>query len=154
MENLLAKYEMVDSAVLHLLDAADELMYADGPDGKPDESKPMRVGLYGPGSKQFAKAQTAYKNALVEKMSARGGKGKLKPEESIELRAKFLVGVTKFFDNIETGGLANEDAYLAVYGNPKLSFIAEQCEGYARDTANFKPAPSTPSASTSGTSPG
>lgn len=154
MDSLLSKYEMVDYAVLHLLDAADEPMFADGPDGKPDESKPMRVGLFGPGSKQFAKAQTAYKNALVEKMSTRGGKGKLKPEEAVELRAKFLSAVTKFFENIPTGGLADQDAYIAVYGNPRLSFIPEQCEGFARDTANFKPAPSTPSASTSGTSPG
>lgn len=150
MEALLARYEMVDFAVLHLLDAADEPMYAEGPDGEPNLEKPMRVGLYGPGSKEYARAQTAYKNALVEKMSARGGKGKLKPEEAKELRANFLAGVTKFFENIPTGGLEGRDAYVAVYANQKLCFIPEQCEGFARDTSNFKPAPSKTSGSTSG----
>ena len=32
----LKKYEMAETAVLHLRDAADELMYADGADGKPE----------------------------------------------------------------------------------------------------------------------
>ncbi len=143
----LQKYEMVDVGILHIRDAEDELMYADGPDGKPDESKPMRIHLYGPGSKQQAKAQTRYKNSLVAKMARKGGKVKLTADEERELDAQFLADVTKQFDNmgdlVPAGqDLAGEDLYLAVYGNQKLTFIPQQAQLYARDTSNFKPAPS------------
>lgn len=137
--NPLAKYEMSDVSFLHLKDAEDELMYAEGPDGSPDIGKPMRLGLYGPGSKQYAKAHTAYKNELVAKMARKGGKVKLTADEERELRARFLVGVTKVYENLP--GPAEGEDLPAIYTNPKLVFIPEQAEAFARDTANFKPAP-------------
>lgn len=148
----LQKYEMSDVAVLHLRDAEDELMYAEGPDGEPDPKRPCRLHLYGPGSKPYAKAQTAYKNELIARVAKKGGKVKLTADEERDLRARFLTGVTKTYENLPGEG---EDGSLPdIYANPKLSFIPEQAEAFARDTANFKPAPSKSSASTSGTLPG
>lgn len=148
----LQKYEMSDVAVLHLRDAEDELMYADGPDGEPDPKKPCRLHLYGPGSKAYAKAQTALKNEYLAKAARKGGKVKLTADEERDARARFLVGVTKAYENLPGEG---EDGSLPdIYVNMKLGFIPEQAEAFARDTANFRPAPTKNSTSTSGTSPG
>ena len=147
MSNL-KKYEMQDVFVLHLRDPDDDLMYADGANGEPDKSKPMRIGLYGPGTMQFAKAEAERNNRLGERFR-RKGKLKLSAAEALRERAEFVAGVTKFFENIESDtGTSGDDLFLEVYGNPKLSYIAEQAELAARNTANFKQPSTTDSAST------
>lgn len=139
----LAKYELADVGVLHLRDAEDELMYAEGADGSPDTSKPRRIHLFGPGSRQHAKAQTTLKNNLFARMQRKGGKVKLTAEEERQQSAEFLAECTKAFENIESEtGATGEGLFMEVYMNPKLTFIAQQAETFARDTSNFKPAPS------------
>lgn len=140
----LAKYKLQDVGILHLRDAEDELMYEDGPDGKPDLNKPRRIHLYGPGTVQYAKAQTRQKNKLIERMQRKGGKVKLTADEERQSRAEFLADVTKMFENIESEhGHTGADLYMEVYTDPQLCHIAEQAEVYARETSNFKPASST-----------
>jgi hypothetical protein len=51
------KFAVAPTSRLHFRSADDELMYAEGADGQPDLSKPIAANLYGPGSKQFARAQ-------------------------------------------------------------------------------------------------
>lgn len=125
----LTKYEMAETAVLHLRDAADNLMYADGADGKPDLTKPMQAHLFGPGSKQYAKAQNARQNHQVDLLK-RKGKTKESAEDAANEQAEFLAACTQSFDNIE-------DAPIDVYRNQKLSFIREQIGVYLNETANF-----------------
>jgi hypothetical protein len=132
----LTKHELVDVSILHLRDGNDDFLYAET-DGEPDHSKPMRIHLYGPGTKQFAKAQAERQNKAIARIQ-RKGQMKMTAKEMIEERAEFLVNVTKEFENIEsdTGAVA-EDLMHEVYGNPKLSHWAEQAETHSRNTANF-----------------
>lgn len=150
----LKKHELVDVSVLHLRDAEDELMYADGADGQPDPEKPQRIQLYGPGTKQFARATAERNNRMLER-AQRKGKLKMTAEEAIQDRADFVAAVTKSMENIDSDhGHTGADLHMEVYLNPKLGYIAEQAETWARNTANFKPPSTTSSASTSDIQPG
>ena len=69
----LSKYEMAETSVLHLVDAGDELMYADLPDGSgPDLTRPMRAHVFGPGSKQYARALNNRQNHNVDLLKRKG----------------------------------------------------------------------------------
>ena len=135
----LTKQELVDVFALHLRDAEDELMYADGTDGAPDTSKPQRAHIYGPGTKQFARADTERNNKNMERLQ-RKGKIKKTTDETLKEKADFAIAVTKSLENIDSdNGKAGEDLFAEVYFNPKLSHITEQVELNARNTANFMP---------------
>ena len=125
----LLKYEMAETGVLHLKDAANKLMYADGENGKPDKSKPMRVHLYGPGSKQYARALNAKQNHHVDLLKS-GGKTEESAEEAAQSNAEFLTACTHSFENID-------DAPMDVYLNQKLSFIRDQIAVFLKETGNF-----------------
>ncbi len=125
----LSKYEMSETGVLHLRDAADNLMYADGADGKPDPTKPMRAHLYGPGSKQYAKAQNARQNHYVDLLKNKG-KTKESAEDAMRSQAEFLAACTQSLENID-------EAPIDVYTNVKLSFIPTQIGVWLNETANF-----------------
>jgi hypothetical protein len=132
----LSKYEMAETGVLHLRDASDALMYADNDKGQPDPSKPMRVHLYGPGSKQYARAMNDKQNHNVDLLK-RKGKTKESPEEATQSNAEFLAACTHSFENID-------DAPLDVYLNQKLSFIRDQISVFLNETANFTKGSSKP----------
>jgi hypothetical protein len=150
----LSRLEMVDTSVLHFRGADDELLYADGPEGEPDLQRPMCAVVYGPGTKQFARAQTAEQNRRLAKAS-RKGKVELSTDESIEDRVDFASAVTKELRNFDNEkGLDASDFVRSVYSNLKLSFLRDQVEQHARNTANFKPSSTTNSASGSDTAHG
>lgn len=133
----LKKYEMEETSVLHLRDAGDALMYADGENGEPDISKPMRAHLFGSGSKQYAKAINARQNHSVDLLK-RHGKTKESAEDAAHTQAIFLAACTQSFDNVESETGAIGDALsIEVYTNQKLSFIRDQIGVYIQDTANF-----------------
>lgn len=153
MSNL-TKYEMQETGVLHLRDAGDELMYADAENGEPDPAKPMRIHLYGPGSKQYAKALAARENRWIDKLK-RKGKVAQSAEEKTREQAEFLAACTQSFENIESGsGATGEALFVEVYTNLKLSFIATQVGVWLNETANFTKGSTTTSASTSDNTPG
>lgn len=131
----LTKYEMAETSVLHLRDAGDALMYADGENGDPDLKRPMRVHLYGPGSKQYARAQAAQQNRWIERLK-RKGKIDETAEEKMREEAAFLSQVTHSFENIE-------DAPEDVYTNQLLSFIPKQVRAFVDETSNFSKASTT-----------
>ena len=133
----LKKYELEEAAVLHLKDGGDDLMYADGADGQPDPAKPMRVHLYGPGTKQYAKAQNARQNHQVD-LIKRKGRTRETAEEAAMENAEFLAACTKSMENMETeSGATGHDLFIEVYANRRLYFIAAQVGLFLNDTANF-----------------
>ena len=141
----LTSRELNDIAILHLRDGDDELMYADGPDGEPDLTKPQRIHLYGPGTKQQARANADRNNRFVDRLQ-RKGKSKLTADEAIKERAEFVASITKAFENIDSdAGAIDNDLYMEVYLNPRLSYIPEQAELFARNTANFTKGSAKPS---------
>jgi hypothetical protein len=132
----LSKYAIQEKSTIHLRDAGDELMYADGKDGLPDPKKPMLVHLYGPGSKQHAKAKAAASNRAMDRFKKKG-KSDSTYEEQIEETAKFLVSCTASMENIDHNGLTGEELYKAVYTDLEFCFIPQQIDKYLGDTANF-----------------
>lgn len=137
----LSKYQMTDTATLHLRDAEDELMYADGADGEPDLSKPRRITFYGPGTKQHAKAQQKRTNRMMARIQ-RKGKADMTADEALQDAAEFLRDCTHSFENIDSEkepAQTGDELYMEVYTNLRLTFIAQQSETFARETKNFKP---------------
>lgn len=147
------KFAVEPTSRLHLRDANDALMYADGADGQPDESKPIAVLLYGPGSKQHARAQARQNNRFLDKLK-RKGKSDQSAEEVAEERSALLAACTVSFENLEYEQLQGEALAKAVYSDLSLGFIADQVAKHLGDWANFSRASTRNSDSTSSRAPG
>ena len=133
----LTKYEMAETGILHLRDAADELMYADDVNGQPDLTRPMRIHLYGPGSKEYAKAVAEQQNRILE-MLKRKTRAERTEEEQAREQTKFLVACTQAFENIDSdSGATGEALLIEIYGNRRLAFIPDQIAAFLKQTANF-----------------
>lgn len=124
-------FAVEETGVCELRDAGDELMLG-------EDNQPMRITLYGPGSKQYAKAQAAQQNRLIDKLK-RKGKTEETAEEKAREQAQFLAGCTKSFsDNIKLDELKDEALHLAVYSERTVGFIPEQVGRFLQDWSSFK----------------
>lgn len=145
MASNLKKFALVPTIIHHLLDGEDKPMYAELPalaDGKPDLSRPMLAHMYGPGTKQFAKAQAAQSNRSMDRIKAKG-KAKQTAEDQVTERATFLAECTAKLENVEIDELAGEALFMAVYTDLELCFIPSQLDKLIGDTANFTKASQT-----------
>ena len=124
------KFAVEETAVLHLR----------GPDDEPlvgDDGKPMTITGYSPGSKQYARAQAANQNRMIDKLK-RKGKTDQSAEEKAREQAEFFAGCTKeFSDNIEYDGLTGDVLFKAVYADNSIGFIAEQFGKWLGDWNSF-----------------
>lgn len=125
------KFAVEQTGRLHLRDANEELMYADAA-----KTLPMAVNLYGPGSKQNARATAAQQNRMVDKLK-RKGKTDSTAEQNTADNAAFLADCTASFENVEYNGLAGRDLSLAVYSDREIGFIADQVAKYIGEWGNF-----------------
>ena len=128
------KFAVEPTSRLHLRDASDELMYADG-----DQSKPIAVNLYGPGSKQYARAQAAQQNRMMDKLK-RKGKTEQSAEQIAAEKAEFLSDITASWENMEYDALEGDALSKAVYSDIGIGFIADQAAKHVGDWANFSKA--------------
>ena len=135
MSNL-KKYALVPTIIHHLRDGNDELMYADGPDGKPDESKPMRAHMYGPSTKAYANARAAQSNRSMDRLKKKG-KSDMSSKDQIEETATFLAACTERLENVEVDSLTDKALHMAVYTDLDVCFIPAQLDRLLGDTANF-----------------
>lgn len=135
MSNL-KKFALVPTAVHHLRDGNDELMYADGPDGKPDLMRPMLAHMYGPGTKVYAKARAAQSNRNMDRFKKKG-KSDMSAEEQTKDTATFLTACTERLENVEVDQLAGEALCMEVYSDLEICFISAQLDKMLGDTANF-----------------
>lgn len=122
----LRKYAVGETATFPLFDASERPMFAEGEDKKPDPNRPMRVVLYSPGSRQFAEAQTARNNRILERMSVKGKAAQLTVEEAIKEKAQYLADCTHSWENVDLDGKQGRELSLAIYGDTTLGFIADQ----------------------------
>lgn len=120
-----------ETAVLHLRDGADNLLYEGG-----DLAKPVTITLYSPGSKVYAKASAERNNRIVARLKQRG-KADRSADESAQEAAEFLAACTHSFAHIELDDLQGEALYLAVYTDASIGFIAEQAGKYLGEWGNF-----------------
>ncbi len=137
------------TGTLHLRDASEKLMYQEKtlPDGKivDDKDRPVRVNLYGPGSKQYARATTWQSNQFMNRVKKRG-KTEQTPEERAEENATFLGMCTQSWENMEYGEATSDDATtpekqtalsMAIYQDQEIGFVADQVAGYIKEWSNF-----------------
>lgn len=125
------KFAVDPTARLHLRDASDELMYADG-----DKAKPIAVNLYGPGSKQYAKAQAAQQNRMIDKLK-RKGRTEQTAEQIAAEKADFLADCTASWEHMEYDALTGQALSVAVYADISIGFIADQVAKHLGDWSNF-----------------
>lgn len=130
------KFAVEQTSRLHLRNASDELMYADGPDEQPDLTKPIVAVLYGPGSKQYAAAQAANQNRMVEKLKRKGKIDQTAAEKAQE-QADWLAACTHSLENVAYDQLTGEALARAVYSCQEVGFIADQVAKHLSDWANF-----------------
>lgn len=123
----LSKYETVDSALFTFQDPkGDDLLGDDG--------LPVKVELYGIGSKQYVNAKYKLDNASQTRSIAllRNGKA-AKAEEVANDNAVFFAAVTKSITpNFPV-------APIDIYSNPKLSWMTSQVDKWLGETENFMP---------------
>lgn len=125
------KFAVNPTSRLHLRDANDELMYADAA-----KTQPIAVNLFGPGSKEYAKAKAAQSNRLVNKMKTKG-KANQTPEEIAAESAEFLAACTESWENLQYGDAQGEALSIAVYSDRTLGFISDQVAGHLGGWSNF-----------------
>lgn len=125
------KFAVEKTGRLHLRDASDELMYAD--DAK---TQAIAVNLYGPASKQYAKAQAAQNNRMMDKLK-RKGKSEQTAEQSAAEKVEFLTDCTASFEHLEYDALTGAALARAVYGDQTLGFISDQIAKHIGDWSNF-----------------
>lgn len=114
------------------------LIELDGPDGEPLENEKgerLSITVFGPGSKQFQKAQGIRNRAILEYVR-KGGK-KMKDDEQRELDAEFLASCTASFNGFVYKEMVGHDQFKAAYLDPSIGFISEQVNKAIGDWANF-----------------
>lgn len=110
----------------------------ESPDGEPllnENGQVLSITVYGPGSKQFQRAQGKRNRAILEYVR-KGGK-KMKDEEQRELDAEFLADCTASFNGFVYKDLTGYEMFKAAYLDPAIGFIAEQVNKAIGDWANF-----------------
>lgn len=115
----------------------------ESPDGEQllnAEGEKISITVYGPGSKQFQKAQSARNRTLLEYVR-KGGK-KMKDDEQREMDAEFLAACTVSFNNFVYKDLSGAEMFRAAYMDASIGFISEQVNKAIGDWANFTKAPS------------
>lgn len=120
-----------ESRPLHLVSPADDvsLLYADK-----EETKPLRINLYGIASKQYKKAAE-----IMSKKIAKRGKRTPTSEEIREDGTEFLVAVTASVENLVLNGevIETPEQIKALYSNPKFKWIRDQADNFAGTSTNF-----------------
>lgn len=137
-------FAVEETRVLHLKSASDDPLIG-------DDGNPMTVTLYGPGSKQYARAQAAQNNRFVERLQKKGKAAEQTAEQSASERADRLAACTKeFSSNIAYDDLKGTELFKAVYSDPSIGFIAEQVGTFINDWGNFsKPSTEKPASTSS-----
>lgn len=116
-----------------------ELAGQPNPDaGEDDETKPVGVNAYGPGSKEYRAAQTAITNESIER-KRRKVTAELIEKNGVELIAR----VTYEFVNFDYKGKGyTVDTARAFYLDPEYVHLKEQVQDKMGDYGNFLPSAS------------
>jgi hypothetical protein len=124
-----------DTAAIHLKGADGEHLYADG--------KPVRIHIYGPGSKQFAAIEARQTSRAVKRMQDNDGKVSVaSPDQRAAEQAEDLAELTVSLENFTyppAGDAQGKDLFKALYADTKLGFIPQQITKAVKDWGNFKP---------------
>ncbi len=135
------KFAVSPTTDVHLKNPATDMPMYDGVDekGNPDQSKPVKILIFGPGSKEYREAGSIATNKQIK----RGKKG-LTAQVINEDRLDILVACTIGFENFNYGGAAFSPATVrSLYSDADMGWVREQVEEQMGDFGNFLPTVST-----------
>lgn len=111
----------------------DEPVYLPGADGKPDESKPVGVNIYGPGTKHYRESQSAITQEAIDR-KRRKITAELLSKNAVELVARLTVEYVNFEYNGKGASLDNNRAF---YGDEKFEHLRDQVQEKLGDVGGF-----------------
>ena len=130
----IASQSAADTAPIHLKGLDGEHLY--------DNGKPVRIVIYGPGSKQFAAVEDRQTNRALKRMQDNDGKIAVAPPEQREREAaEDLAAITVRFENFDYSPAADKpdaEKFMALYMDRKLGYITKQVQKAVADWGNFK----------------
>ena len=124
-----------DTATIHVKNAAGEPLY--------DGDKPVRIVIYGPGSKAFAAVESRQSARALKRMQDNDGRfTAATPEERLEQTAEDLAAITVRLESLTyppAGDADGAELFTALYRDKSLGFIARQVSKFVSDWGNFTP---------------
>jgi len=130
---------VVDTATIHLKDAAGQPLYADGD----RREKPIQIIIYGPGSKAHGAVEARQSTRALKRMQDNDGKITAPTaEERTQETAEDLAALTVDFVNFTyppAGEKRGAELFEAFYCDPTLGFVIKQVTKHLADWGNFKP---------------
>ena len=138
MSNL-KKFAVSPTGRLHLRDANDELMYARTlTDGQPDPASAIVANLYGPGSKEYARATAKQNNRVMNRLKQKG-KIEQTAEQKLLEDAEFLADCTQSIENLEehTPVTTDRQTLIEQYTDNEIGFVRDQIAKHIGDWSNF-----------------
>ncbi len=125
---------VADTAAIHLKDAKGEPLYD-------QNSNPVRIHVYGPGSKQFAAVEAKQSARALKRMQDNEGKVAVAPpEQRAQETAEDLAAITAKLENFTyspAGDKQGAELFEALYLDRKLGFITRQVTKFVDDWGNF-----------------
>jgi hypothetical protein len=122
---------VADTAIIHLKDAAGELLY--------DGGEPVAIEIYGPGSKAFGVVEARQSARAIKRYQENDQQLSVPPyEERLKEAAEDLAAITVSFRRLSCGELTGTALFEAVYANPKLGYITRQVQKALADWGKFK----------------
>ncbi|APZ98070.1 hypothetical protein BWQ93_05935 [Sphingopyxis sp. QXT-31] len=133
---------VVDTATLHVKNAAGEHLYADT-----DRKLPVQIEVWGPGSDAYGVVEARQTARAVKRIQENEGKLPTPNyEDTLRESAEDLATLTRRFVNFAypaAGDATGPELFAAVYRDPKLGFIAKQVQAAVKDWGKFKAASAT-----------
>lgn len=127
----ISKKKSLETATMDLKDGDDAQMFD-------DKGVKLSITLYGPGSKEYQRAQAKRQNKIVEKLR-RKGKVDSTADESAAETADYLASCTVSFNGFTYEKLEGAEMFKACYADPQLGYIRDQVAEFIGDWANFTP---------------
>jgi hypothetical protein len=131
-----------ETAAIHLKGLDGEHLYADEA-----REKPVRIVIYGPGSKRFAAVEAKQTNRAIKRMQDNDGKvTAAPPEQRAAEQAEDLAAITAAFENFDYPAPKGEswasdtERFEAFYRDATLGHLTRQITKACTDWGNFKPA--------------
>lgn len=132
--------QAVDTAIIHVKDAAGELMFADT-----ERAKPVQIEIYGPGSEAAAAVEARQTSRALKRFQDNDGKmAAPSQDEALRETAEDLASITRRFINFSYSPAPTAEGaelFQAVYGDRKLGFIVKQILQAHKDWSAFRKKP-------------
>jgi len=129
---------VVDTATIHVKNAAGEPLYADA-----ERTKPVQIIIYGPGSKAHGAVEARQSTRALKRMQDNDGRITAPTaEERAQEAAEDLAALTVRFENLSyppAGDKQGAELFEALYRDQRLGFIGKQITKHLADWGNFKP---------------